>query len=87
MNRKVDSLYGVMAVQRVEVPPSVVFALIPTGAQGDDGIALTMETFVHMEALPQDLRLAIMERIPRLTHEEVIAGMSEATRVEMEKGR
>ena len=86
MNRKIDSLYGVLSVQRVEVPPSVVFVIIPVGPprehEGVKTVDIEMESYVRMAALPAKLRVEIRAAIPSPDREKVLAGMSEETRNE-----
>jgi hypothetical protein len=86
MNRKIDSLYGVLRVQRVETPPSVVFVIIPVGSprehNGVKTVDIEMESYVRMAALPAKLRAEIRAAIPTPIREKVLEGMSEETRNE-----
>ncbi len=65
MKRKVESLHGLINVERVEEPPHGVFFVIreavTTGADGVPEMRANMEVFVRESVLPAELRKQIRE--------------------------
>lgn len=70
MRRKIESLHGLIDVERHEDPPTMAFFLIRKGVETDpDGVAnmtVTAEGFVREAVLPPELRKQIREAIRAL---------------------
>lgn len=68
--RKIESLHGMIHVERLEVPPKMVFAYITMGErESSDGVPTTkmnVEGFVRMEVLSSDLQDKIRSELSDL---------------------
>jgi hypothetical protein len=96
--RKIESLHGVVSVERRETPPTCVFVMVQDPRRErwervdmteDGGTQVTIvkeiESYVRLSVLPSVLQAQVRLAMQGECREQVIAGMHADTQAELEE--